>query len=419
MIVMGGIIGSGIFVTPSTVARSVPRTDLILGAWLCGGLVALLGALAYGELAARRPDVGGQYAYLRDAYHPMLAFLYGWALLLVIQTGGMAASAITFARYALELSPLPISETMLAVLALAGLTLINCAGVRAGSGVQSLLMVLKILALLTLIACGLLAPGRAPAAPDSMAPGVRAFGGALAPVLFSYGGWQTASFVGGEIRDPRRNLPRALVGGVVGVVALYALVAWACVRVLGADGLASTSTPALDLMTRTLGRRGGVLVAAGIALSTLGFLSQSILTAPRVYFAMAQGGGRFFAGLGRLHPRTRVPVAAIALQGGLAALIALVGRFEQIVGYVVSIDFLFFGLTALALFRFRRQPTAGAEASFAMPGHPASTLLFVAVCWAVVAATFASQPRHSFIGLGLVLAGIPVFFVSRATRRLS
>src|SRR5256885_5697074 len=200
MIVMGGMIGSGIFVNPAVVARSVHSGALILGAWLVGGAAALLGAFVYADLAASRPRVGGQYAYLREAYSPLAAFLYGWALLLVIQSGGMAATAIAFARYFRELAPLSLSESALAAIALALLTLVNCLGVRAGSAVQSFLMVLQIGALLALVACGFAfskpAPP-APAGPSSLAD----LGTALIPVLFAYGGWQTACFVAGEMKD--------------------------------------------------------------------------------------------------------------------------------------------------------------------------------------------------------------------------
>jgi APA family basic amino acid/polyamine antiporter len=420
MIVMGGIVGSGIFVTPATVARSVHSPALILGAWLIGGGAALAGAFVYAELAARRPDVGGQYAYLRDAYHPAAAFLYGWALLLVIQTGGMAASAVTFARYALELWPLPLGESALATLALAVLTVVNCLGVRAGGGVQTVLMVLKIVSVLALVASGLYfggaapAPASAPAVPASSSLAlIGAMGGALVPVLFSYGGWQTAGFVAGEIRNPARNLPRAMLLGVLGVVALYVSVAFVCLRVLGPDGLARTQAPALEVMRRIFGARGATLLAAAVALSTLGFLSQSILTAPRVYYAMADDG-LFFAAVGRLHPRSRAPVAAIVLQGVLAIAIALWGHYDGILSYVVSIDFIFFGLTALSIFVFRRRDRG--SAGYVAPGHPWTTLTFVAVCWGVVVATFVGHPRQSCIGLGLVLAGLPIYLVWQRRR---
>jgi basic amino acid/polyamine antiporter, APA family len=408
LIVMGGIVGSGIFVTPADVARNAGEPTLILGAWLVGGIAALLGAFVYAELSAARPEVGGQYAYLREAIHPLAAFLYGWALLLVIQTGGMAATAIAFARYFRELLPVPLGESALAAAAVAALTAINCFGVRAGSTAQSVLMILKIGALAALIAAGFLSSAAAPAPPPTASPG--GFGAALIPVLFAYGGWQTACFVAGEMKDPRRDLPRALLAGVAGVIVLYTLVAFVCLRTLGAEGLARSSAPALEVMTRALGRRGALAIAAGISISTLGFLSQSILTAPRVYFAMADDG-LFFRTVARVHPRTRAPVAAIALQGGLAIAIALAGTFEAITRYVVSIDFVFFALTAACIFVFRRR---GARGPFAMPGHPVTTVLFMAICAAVVISTWRADPVHALAGLGITLAGIPAFLLWRS-----
>ncbi|HEV7747480.1 MAG TPA: amino acid permease [Pyrinomonadaceae bacterium] len=429
MIVMGGIIGSGIFMNPAEVARKVTTPFLILFVWALGGLVALVAAFIWAELAALRPEVGGQYAYLRDAYHPLAAFLYGWGLLLVIQSGGMAAVAVTFARYFLELTNLRIDDWIVAVVALAGLTVINCLGVRAGGTVQSLLMVLKIFAIIALIAFGL-----SLIVPQTIKPngGIGAFAGgfgppsfglltmigaAMVPVLFAYGGWQTSSFVSGEIREPKKNLPRALIIGVSGVVLLYLAVNFVCVGVLGAGGLAQTSTPASDVMRLAWGPVGARAIAAGIAISTLGFLSQGMLTAPRVYFAMAEDG-LFFKSVGRLHPRTNVPILAIALQGLMAIAIALWGKYGQILNYVVSVDFIFFGATGLCIFVFRRrrkvtdsQTTKSGIAR--TPGHPVTTTLFVAICWLVVINTVYHYPENTLIGLAILMAGIPVFFFWR------
>jgi APA family basic amino acid/polyamine antiporter len=422
MIVMGGIVGSGIFINPYVVAQ-VHTPFLILGAWLAGGAVALAGAFVYAELAARRPEVGGQYAYLREAFHPGIAFLYGWALLLVVQTGGMAAVAVTFARYFSELTGASLPDWVTAALTLGVLTAVNCLGVRAGSNVQSLLMVLKILAVAALVGVGLFAV----AEPRALTGGplldrpaslglLAASGAALTPVMFAYGGWQTASFVSGEMRDPRRDLPRGLLLGVCGVILLYTLVNVACLRALGAEGLAGTKTPATALMRLVFGERGALLIAAGIAVSTLGFLSQSMLTAPRVYFAMAEDG-LFFRGVARVNPTTRAPVAAIALQGLFAALIAASGRYEQILNYVVSVDFIWFGLTALSLFVFRRRD--GTAAGFRVPGHPFTTALFAAACALIVAATFYHDPFNSALGLAILATGVPVYFLWRGREGLS
>ena len=416
MLVMGGIIGAGIFINPYVVARRVHTPALILTPWIVGGFIALAGAFVYAELADRKPDVGGQYAYIRDAFHPMVAFLYGWTLLLVTQTGGMAAVAMTFAAYFRELSGASLATPTLAVATLLVLTAINCLGVRAGSNVQSTLMVLKIVAIALLVVVGLAAPAapamqNVPATPQS-ANGLplAALAAAMVPVLFAYGGWQTASFVSGEMISPRRHLPRALLIGVIGVVLLYVAVNLVCLHVLGPAGLASTSTPASEVMRRALGPTGGRIIAAGIAISTVGFLSQGMLTAPRVYYAMARDGV-FFQRVGDVNARTHAPVTAIALQGVWASVIALSGQYEQILNYVVAIDAVFFGLTGAALLVFRRrEPRTAETGGFRMPGHPWTTMLFVAAFWALAANTIVQNPMSAGIGVLILVAGTPAYF---------
>ena len=409
MLVMGGIIGSGIFVTPAEVARHVNTPLLIVGVWVLGGLVALAASFVYAELAARRPEVGGQYAYLRDAYGPMPAFLYGWALLLVIQSGGMAAVAITFARYFADWISVPLPDGVVAVGVLALMTLINCMGVRSGSNVQSGLMVLKILAIAVLVVVGLLfapaASAQRPLESGGAGSGLFAIGAAMTPVMFSYGGWQTSSFVAGEMRDPRRDLARGLLFGVAGVVLLYTAVALVCVHALGPAGLANSKTPATDVMRIAVGSKGATFIAIGIAISTLGFLSQGMLTAPRVYFAMAEDG-LFFRRVAKVSATTRVPVVAIVLQGIAASVIALSGTFGQILSYVVSVDFIFFGLTGAALFVFRRR-NPQQETPYKVPGHPFTTGFFVLACWTVVVATVLNNPINSLIGYAILAAGVP------------
>jgi APA family basic amino acid/polyamine antiporter len=241
----------------------------------------------------------------------------------------------------------------------------------------------------------------------------------MTPVMFAFGGWQTASFVAGEMRDPRRDLARGLLLGVLGVIALYVGVNVACVHALGPEGLAATETPASSVMRLAFGNRGAALIAVGIAVSTLGFLSQGMLTAPRVYFAMAEDG-LFFKKVAWLDPRSRAPVAAIALQGALAIVIALSGTYEQILNYVVSVDFIFFGLTAGTLFVFRRRdgaaPQETDETGARVPGHPVTTALFIVACALIVLSTVGKHPADSAIGLAIMVAGIPVYLYWR--RRL-
>ncbi|HEX3185112.1 MAG TPA: amino acid permease [Pyrinomonadaceae bacterium] len=409
MIVMGGIIGSGIFMNPAIVARQVHTPFLVLGTWVLGGLFALAAAFIWAELATRRPEVGGQYAYLREAFHPLVAFVYGWVLLLVIQTGGMAAVAVTFSRYFVDSTKLPISYPIMAAVVLAILTIINCLGVRAGGTLQSVLMVLKIVALAGLVVCGLFLGNAAPSPggfldrPASLGL-LTAFGVALVPVIFSYGGWQTATFVAGEIKEPGKNLPRGLILGVIGVVVLYLAANVVYLRVLGVAGLAASTAPASDAMRTVLGNFGARAIAAAIAISTIGFLSQSMLTAPRVYFAMANDG-LFFKSVGAVHPRTRAPIVAIALQGLLAIFVALRGTYESILNYVVSVDAIFFGLTACCVFVLSKRPR--------VPGHPFTTIVFIAVCWLIAINTVYQNPQNTLIGVAIMLAGIPVYWFWR------
>jgi APA family basic amino acid/polyamine antiporter len=427
MIVMGGIIGAGIFRNPSEVARRVDDPLMMLGAWVAGGVIALAGAFVYAELAQRRPEVGGQYAYIRDAFHPLAAFLYGWTLLLVTQTGGMAAVAMTFADYFREVTGLNVERSVIAVSTIAILTVVNCYGVRSGSNVQNALMVMKIAAIIMLVVLGwraidgsgLSAFGSGSSIADSgsaqpKAPGLMS---AMVPVLFAYGGWQTASFVSGEMRNPQRDLPRGLLLGVGGVVVLYLAVNVVCIWALGPTrlGETQTQTPASDVMRAAIGEGGAKLIAAGIAISTVGFLSQGMLTAPRVYYAMANDGV-FFKRVGQLSPRTHAPVIAIALQGVWASVIAIVGLYAQVLNYVVALDAVFFGLTGAALLVFRRRDPARV-AGMRMPGHPVTTLLFVGAFWVLAANTIVRNPFDAGMGVVILLLGLPVYLFWRRSAR--
>jgi APA family basic amino acid/polyamine antiporter len=420
MIVMGGIVGSGIFRNPSVVAHHVHTPFLILGVWVAGGALAMSGAFIWAELATRLPGAGGQYVYLREAYHPVVAFVYGWVLLLVTQTGGMAAVAITFAGYFREISGVSWNDSSIAAIVLLALTAINCMGARAGSNVQSALMLMKTGAIAAMVVLGLALGGGTihplPLLDRPVSLGlIGAIGAAMIPVGFAYGGWQTSTFVAAEMRDPRRDLSRGLVLGVIGVVLLYLAVNVVCLKVLGPEGLDHTATPASDVMRRAMGDRGALWIAVGIAISTLGFLSQGMLTAPRVYNAMACDG-LFFRSVGWLSPRTGAPVVAILLQGVAATAIACSGKYEQILNYEVSVDFIAFALAASSLFLFRRKDRgAAAGGIFRSPGHPYTTALFVLACVGIVISTVVTFPANSAIAFLIMLAGVPVYlYWSRA-----
>ena len=410
---MGGIVGSGIFMNPSVVARFVGTGWLVMGAWIAGGVIALLGAGIFAELAARRPDDGGLYAYLRDAFHPALAFVFGWTLLLVSQSGGMAAAAVTFARYFDTLSGTHSSSAAVAVIAIAAFTAINALGVRTGTTTQNAFMALKILAIAAFVAIGLffvhtvVPAGAAPAVPA----GIGAIGLAMVPVLFAYSGWQTSSFMSAELRDPHATLPRGLIVGVLGVVLLYLAVNAACLRALGIGALAATTTPASDIAAIAFGPIGKWIMAGVIAVSTLGFLSNQILTSPRVYFQMASDG-TFFKQLAWVNARTHAPVLAIVLQSVVAIVIALSGRYDQILNYVTCNDYIFFGLAAIALIVFRRRDASDLSAPkpvFRMPGHPFTTVLFLAAAWFIVGDTVVKSPIDTGVGIAILLTGLPVY----------
>lgn len=433
MIVMGGIVGSGIFINPYVVAQIVHTPLLILATWVAGGAIALAGAFIYAELADRMPEVGGQYAYLREAYHPIVGFLYGWVALLVIHAGGTAAVAVTFAKYFRELSHGAGSEQVTSVAVIAILTAINCLGVRAGSGVQSGFMILRILAIALIVAAGAWFVSSSPASPHvAWQPVLEGpaslgllsiFGAAMVPVLFGYGGWQTSNYIAGEIRDARKNLPRALVLGVLGIIALYLGVNFIYVQALTPSGLAATPTPASEVMRLAFGGRGASLVAALIAISTVGFLSQAMLSYPRMYFAMARDGG-LPAPFARLAERTQVPVATIVLQGAVTSTVVLLGTYEQILSYVVVMDWLFFGLSASCLFVFRARERSDSitgatreSRGFRVPGHPWTTGIFIAVAWLVTGNTIYKYPRNAGVALCILLAGVPFYYLFRGRAR--
>ena len=418
MAVVGGIIGGGIFRTPAVVAERAGSAGVTLAVWIVGGAVALAGALCFGELGARRPRAGGGYVYLRETWGPLPAFLYGWTLLLVIATGAIAAVAVMFADYTLALFGLSARLTLpLAVGAIVLLSGINYLGVRSGALTQNVFTVLKLLALAALIGAGLLlaAPAEAGTQPAGAAAGAGAiagFGAALVPVLFTYGGWQQTNFIAEEIIDAERTLPRALLLGVTLVVLVYLAANLAYLRVLGVGALATSAAPAADVMQRLLGPRGAKLIAAGIAVSTFGFLNLVILVTPRVLQAMA-ADGLFFPRLAELHPVHRTPAAAIGLQALWAILLTLTGSFAQLVDYVTFGDWIFFGLTVAGLFLYRRRdgsPAAGRAGGFRVPGYPWVPAVFVLAAAYVVVSAVAANPRNAAMGVVLIGLGVPVYW---------
>jgi APA family basic amino acid/polyamine antiporter len=427
MLVVGGIIGAGIFLNPAVVAQRAPTPLLTIGVWVLGGAVALAGAFVFAELAALKPEAGGGYVYLRDGLGPMTGFLYGWTELLVINSGGIAAVSVTFANYATSLTGASAGTMpVLAVGAIALLSGVNLLGIKTGAITQNILTVLKLAALAALICVGLLVPVTSvapvvPAVPVVPVAPIVAIGTALIPVLFAYGGWQSTNFVAAELKEPRRDLPRALVIGVGIVVLSYVLANVAYVRVLGVPGLAASTAPASDVMRNLVGPWGATFIALGIAFSTFGFLNLAILSAPRVYQTMA-ADGVFFGGAAKLSDRSRVPAVAILIQGAWAALLVATKTYGQLLDYVVFGDWIFFAAVGVSLFVYRKRERGAGNGAFREEGRPGSGTLrfrapgypwvpgfFVAAGVFAVVSTVLSNPLNALVGGGIIGMGIPAF----------
>jgi len=417
MVVVGGIIGSGIFMLPSIVAQRLPSSGLVLLAWAAGGAIALAGAFAFAELATLFPSAGGEYVYLREAYHPLVAFLFGWASLLMIQGGGLGAVAITFSQYSLRLLGKDASVptvSVAAAIAIAVVAVVNVVGVKPGSRLLNVLVILKLGALAVLIGGGLLLHPAPLVSPPAATPpanvSLLVFGAALVPILFAYGGWQSVNLLAEETNEPRRTLPRALMAGTAIVIAVYVLANVVYLAVLSRPGLAATATPAATAVSRIFGPGADRLISAAIAVSAFGFLDLTLLAPTRIYYAMGLDGV-FLPALGRLHPRFQTPALAIVLQAIWGIVLVLTGTYGDLVDSVVFGDWIFFGLTVAAVFRFRRQFPVDARdpGAFRLPGYPLVPGLFVAAALLVVGGAIQSNPKRSAVGAGLLAAGIPVY----------
>ncbi len=412
MIVVGGVIGSGIFLTPAAIARQTTSGAEQLLAWAIGGVIALIGALCYAELGSRRPTAGGGYVYLREAFGLIVAFVYGWNLLVVNHSGAIAAVATVFVNYAgAAIGVTPADPRPYAVGAIVFLTGINWFGIRAGALTQNILTVLKLIAISALIVVGLVARGAPPPVASTAPMSPFALIGVLMPVLFSYGGWYYVNDIAGEIREPHRNLPRALIFGMLLVAACYLLANMAYLAVLGHDGLAASQAPAADLMRHVLGEPGARLIAAGIAISTLGFCNISVIGAARVFQVMG-ADGVFFRSAGYLHPRWRSPNVALALLAVWSCGLALTGTFDQLLNYSTVGDWLGMAAVIATLFWYHRA-RAAEVVPFKVPLYPLLPLVFLVVVLWVVAVTAWSNPRDAGMGVLITLAGLPVYWFWR------
>lgn len=418
MMVVGGVIGGGIFVNPSTVAQRTGSGTELLILWIVGGLLTLAGALCFAELGVRRPQAGGSYIYLREAFGPLPAFLFGWTMLLVNYSGSIAAVGMIFGRYACVAVGLPESWVRAvgvgAIVLLAG---INGFGIRAGAFVQNLFTLLKLLAVAALVATGLAWAGAGDLgrafAPDPAHAHLPAWAlaGALLPVLFSYGGFAYVNNIGGEIRDPGRNIPRALGLGMLLVLGCYVLVNIAYMTALGHDGLAASATPAADVMQRIFGAAGKRIIAVGIAISTFGYCNIAMIGSARVFQVMGEDGV-FFHSVARLHPRWHTPNIALMVIAGWAVALSLSGTYNQLLDYSTVGDWLGYAATVATLFWYRRRLDA-TPAGYRTPLYPLTPLAFIAMVALVVVILLLTRPWHVGIGLLIISAGVPVYLAWR------
>jgi APA family basic amino acid/polyamine antiporter len=410
---LGGVIGSGIFIVPAIVFTQTggAMTPALL-VWVVGGVLSLLGALTYAELAAMTPESGGIYVFIREAFGGFLAFLYGWALFLVIGTATVATLAVAFTAYLREFVDLsPVAAKAVAVAMIAALAVINVVGTRRSADMQNWTTAIKVGAILVmsvvLIAAGKELPATSFAMPPLELPLLAGMGAAMLGVLWAYEGWHSVTFSAGETIDAQRNFPRGIIIGTAALIFIYVLANLAYVATLGIDRGMVSERIASTAVGAVAGPGAARLVALVILVSMFSAANATVLTATRVYFAMAQDGV-FFRRLGAVHPRWKTPTFAIIASCAWSAVLAASGTFEELLTYVVFVGWVFYSIGAAAIFRYRRRDP-GAQRPFRVPGYPVTPWLFIAIAAAIVVNTVWQQPGRAAIGAGLVLIGIPVY----------
>jgi APA family basic amino acid/polyamine antiporter len=434
-LVIGAVVGSGIFMTPGLIAAGLPSPGLLLTVWLAGGLVTLCGALSFAELGAMYPQAGGQYIYIREAYGPTAAFLFGWAFFGFIMCGGLAALAVAFAEFLgsfvpqlstgqvlfrVEAAGLAYSLSagqVVAALSILALTLVNSFGIRSGAAVQNLLTVFRLGTVAALVGLGVLFGVKAggmnfhplfPPGPPFPAI-LKPLGLALVAVFWTYDGWYSVNCTAGEIRDPERTIPRGLTLGVLAVTVIYVLINFVYLLALPLEKISGVVRVGELAASALFGGGGAALFSALVMVSVFGCLNANILFGPRVFYAMARDG-HFFRAMGRLGARSRVPTGALWGQAAWSSLLCLSGTYESLYEYMVFALLLFFAATGLAVFVLRRK-SPGMPRPYRTWGYPVVPLIFIVMCLAVFSSIVISQPLKSAAGAGLLLAGFPVYLV--------
>jgi basic amino acid/polyamine antiporter, APA family len=416
MLVVGTIIGSGVFLVPSEIARAVHGAGPMLAVWVAGGVFTLLGAMSLAELGAAIPHAGGLYTFVGRAWGPLPGFLCGWMLFTVATSGSIATLAAALPIYIAGFVPLSSpAEKAIGIGAIAFFTAINLFGVRRGALAQNVLTAAKVGGLLAMVAAVFLLPSPPRTAGGAVPPigfGIAAFGTALVAVLWAYEGWHDVTFIAGEMRTPQRDFPRGLVGGTAIVVVLYLAANLAYLHVLTPSEIATADRVALAAIRRVAGETGGRLLTAAILCSILGAMNALVLAGPRAYYQMAKDG-QLFARFGRVHPRWKTPADAILLQGIWSALLVVfIGGFSQLFTYVIFGGWIFYALAVAGVLVLRHKEP-GLERPFRVPGYPLVPLLFVAGAAFLVVNTLATTPRESLLGLAFIALGIPLFALRR------
>lgn len=417
LLVIGNVIGSGIFLVPSSVLQQSGGSVAVASAvWLVGGVLSLLGALSYGELGAMEQGSGGLYAYIRDGFGALPAFLYGWTLFFVIGSGTVATLAVAAANYMGQFAELSlVAKKAIAIGLILLMAVINVRGTRESASVQNVATGIKVVAILvmSLILFTLGSGGSLPATPST--PNISSVGLSIISVLWAYEGWQYVTFVASESVNPQRSLPRAIVAGTLTLIAIYLLANFAYLAALGPDRVAASDRVASEAISQVLGPAAGSVIAIAIIISMYSAAHATVITAPRVYFSMAQDG-LFFRRLAEVHPRFGTPALAISANCAWAAVLALTGTFQQLLTYVVFVGWIFYALGAAAVIALRiKRPDA--PRPFRVPGYPFTPLIFVLAAAAIVLNTIVEQPMQSAIGIGMVLLGVPAFAFWRSRQR--
>jgi basic amino acid/polyamine antiporter, APA family len=417
LLIVGTVIGSGIFLVPGPVLKAVGGSvPLAMLVWLVGGVLSLLGALTFGELSAMNPQTGGLYVYIRDGFGRFPAFLFGWVLFFVVSTGSIATLAVAFSNYLGEFLPLRFwAAKLLSLLVIAVITFVNIRGTRQSADLQNAATIVKVIAILgmagALICFGV--PSRI-ALSGSTTVSMHSFSAvalATVSVLWAYEGWQYATYTAGETMNPRRDFPLAFLCGILILVALYIFANFGYIAALGPAGVASSDRVASTALATAIGPTLGKAVTLAILVSIFSAAHSVMLTAPRVYYAMAQDG-LFFRRLARIHPRFGTPAYAIAATSMWSAVLAASGTFEQLLTYVVFVGWGFYALAAASIFVYRRRETSK-EVCYRVQGYPWTPSLFIGTVAAVVFNTIFTQPLRAAIGLAVVTTGIPAYFIWR------